>query len=372
MYSLENLNARVDHLLSEGPYPEITPDLEKTSFELFRDHISHAANLNSGYANYVSHWPIPLGEAGRTADLPWLPVSVFKRDPPFSLIPPGQVLRTLLSSATTGQNPSRISLDRQTALRMNRGVVSILRNYIGSDRRPYLVVDIASTNGNAANLGARAAAIRALAPFATSTTYALRGDDLDIDQDAVDSFREVNADFPVIIYGFTSILWANLIRPLLATGQSLGLRKAIVLHSGGWKRLEAEAVSKQEFNSSLANVVGCGADQIIDYYGMVENLGIIYPDCSAGNKHAPVFGSVIVRDPMTLQPVPVGSTGLVQVGSILPTSFPGHLLLTDDLATVVAEGGCSCGRPGIAFRFSGRVPKAEVRGCGNLDRRRVL
>jgi hypothetical protein len=29
--------------------------------------------------------------------------------------------------------------------------------------------------------------------------------------------------------------------------------------------------------------------------------------------------------------------------------------------------GCACGRRGIAFRFVKRVPKAEVRGCGNLE-----
>jgi len=82
------------------------------------------------------------------------------------------------------------------------------------------------------------------------------------------------------------------------------------------------------------------------------------------------FGEVIVRNPLTLQPVAPGEHGIVQVCSVLPTSFPGHLLLTEDMAKVMAYDGCPCGRRGISFRFAGRIPKAEVRGCGNLQSKR--
>jgi phenylacetate-coenzyme A ligase PaaK-like adenylate-forming protein len=134
--------------------------------------------------------------------------------------------------------------------------------------------------------------------------------------------------------------------------------------------LQDQAVEKNVFDEKLAGVFGCSADRVIDFYGMVETVGVIYPDCSAGNKHGPVFGDVIVRDPLTLEPVAAGEHGIVQVCSILPTSFPGHLLLTEDLAQVIAYDGCLCGRRGVSFRFAGRVPKAELRGCGNLDSKR--
>ena len=64
------------------------------------------------------------------------------------------------------------------------------------------------------------------------------------------------------------------------------------------------------------------ASCIVDFYGMVESVGIIFPDCPQGNKHAPVFGDVIVRNPLTLEPVAGGEHGIVQVCSVLPTSFP--------------------------------------------------
>jgi hypothetical protein len=172
------------------------------------------------------------------------------------------------------------------------------------------------------------------------------------------------------VYGFTFILWNHLVKPLMAEGICLNLPNARIMHSGGWKRLQDQAVEKTVFNEQLARVVGCTPDRIIDFYGMVESVGVIYPDCSAGNKHGPVFGDVIVRNPLTLEPVAAGEHGIVQVCSILPTSFPGHLLLTEDMAQVLAYDGCSCGRRGISFRFAGRIPKAELRGCGNLETRR--
>jgi hypothetical protein len=174
----------------------------------------------------------------------------------------------------------------------------------------------------------------------------------------------------VLVYGFTYMIWTQFIQPLKQRGIKLDLPNACVLHSGGWKRLKEQAVTHDAFDRDVAEVFGCPASNIIDYYGMVENVGVIYPDCEHGNKHVPAFAEVIVRDPLTLAPVAAGDKGLIQVCSVLPTSFPGFLLLTEDMAELIGYDGCSCGRKGPSFRFAGRVPKAEVRGCGNLESKR--
>ena len=144
----------------------------------------------------------------------------------------------------------------------------------------------------------------------------------------------------------------------------------LILNSGGWKRLQHQAVTKDAFVQGVAAVFGCSLDRVIDFYGMVENVGVVYPDCEQGNKHVPAFAGVIIRDTLTLQPVAPGQRGLVQVCSVLPTSFPGFLVLTEDIGEMVYHDGCSCGRRGIAFRFVSRAPKAEVRGCGNIGTNR--
>ena len=224
-------------------------------------------------------------------------------------------------------------------------------------------------------LGARGAAIRGLQPFASEVTYCLKPDEsgnLTLDLDQLRRFAQARRSEQVLVYGFTYILWKYLVKPLLEADISLKMPGVHILHSGGWKLLQAEAVDKKSFNEGLARVFGCSPDRVIDFYGMVENVGVIYPDCAEGNKHVPAFADVIVRDPLTLRPVRQGEQGIVQVCSVLPTSFPGHLLLTEDIAEVVAYDGCRCGRRGTSFRFVGRVPKAEIRGCGNIERTRQL
>ena len=209
-----------------------------------------------------------------------------------------------------------------------------------------------------------------------STTYCLGLDeqgDLTLDRDKLREFAKDRQDTEVLVYGFTFILWNHLVKPLMAEGISPQLAES---PDPAQRRLEAFAGSGRRENTcsieQLARVFGCSPDRIIDFYGMVESVGVIFPDCSEGNKHGPAFGDVIVRNPLTLEPVAAGEHGIVQVCSVLPTSFPGNLLLTEDMAQVIAYDGCPCGRRGISFRFAGRIPKAELRGCGNLQIKRSL
>lgn len=51
--------------------------------------------------------------------------------------------------------------------------------------------------------------------------------------------------------------------------------------------------------------------------------------------------------------------------SLLPRSYPGHSLLTEDMGVLLGEDDCPCGRLGKYVRVTGRVPKAEVRGCSD-------
>lgn len=256
---------------------------------------------------------------------------------------------------------------------MTKGVIAIVQDFIGSNRRPYLVVDVPGSTSGGPELGARGAAIQGLQPFASEVTYCLELDqdgDLTLDRDKLRHFAESQGSSSVLVYGFTYILWKHLVKPLIAENISLGMPGVHILHSGGWKLLKEEAVDKKSFDDGVARAFGCSTDRVIDFYGMVENVGVIYPDCSEGNKHVPVFADVLVRNPLTLKEVSEGEHGIVQVCSVLPTSFPGNLLLTEDIAEIVSYDGCRCGRRGTCFRFVGRVAKAELRGCGNIDRKR--
>ena len=59
--------------------------------------------------------------------------------------------------------------------------------------------------------------------------------------------------------------------------------------------------------------------------------------------------------------------GLIQIISLLPTSYPGHSIITEDQGAIFGEDDCKCGRSGKYFKVFGRIPKSEIRGCGNID-----
>jgi len=337
---------------------------------LLKRELAYACDRNPGFRNYVEHWPVHFHAAERLADLPYLPVGAFKANPPLALVGANEIKRTLTSSATTGQVPSRVILDAETAKRMTKGVTTIIRDFIGPARRPYLVIDTPENLNTQGELGARGAAIQGLGSFATEVICCLRVDqkgNTSLDLEKVLHCAAKWREAEVLAYGFTYVIWTQLVQPLRRQGITLDIPNVRVLHSGGWKRLEREAVTKDVFIEGVASVFGCSPDRVIDFYGMVENVGVVYPDCERGNKHVPAFAEVVVRNPLTLEPVAVGEQGLVQVCSVLPTSFPGFLVLTDDMAEIIDYNECPCGRRGTSFRFAGRVPKAEVRGCGNLE-----
>ena len=58
--------------------------------------------------------------------------------------------------------------------------------------------------------------------------------------------------------------------------------------------------------------------------------------------------------------------GLIQLFSLLPTSYPGHNILTEDIGEITEENNCKCGIKGKCFLVHGRAKEAELRGCGDV------
>lgn len=370
MTLLAEIENEVSSLLAAPCYGLAPEQRNSALLSLWRKEIAYACQQSPRFRNYVEQWPIDFRTTEQISELPYLPAAVFKANPPLALVEAENIKRTLTSSSTTGQIPSRVVIDAATARRMTRGVTTIIRDFIGSERRPYLVVDLPESLEPRALLGARSAAIQALNSFAKETVCCLDrdpGGDLCVNLEKLLSFEAAWKETEVLVYGFSHVIWNQFLVPLEEIGVKLHMPRVRVLHSGGWKRLHERSVTKDAFNSGVASLFGCSVDRITDYYGMVEALGTVYPDCERGNKHVPAFGDVIVRDPLTFRPVTSGNRGLVQVSSVLPTSFPGFLVLTDDIAELKGNDGCACGRRGTHFRFIGRAPKTELRGCGNLE-----
>lgn len=299
--------------------------------------------------------------------LPWLPVQLFKHRL-LSSVPQEQVFKTLTSSGTTGQTPSRIVLDKTTAARQTTALARIMQRFVGRARLPMLIIDHAGVIKDRKSFSARGAGILGLANLGREHVYALR-EDMSLDIEAVQAFCQKHAGVPKLLFGFTFMVWQHFVLALEKSGHDtsklVDLSGAVLIHSGGWKKLQDIAVDNAQFKARVRQVAG--DVRVHNFYGMVEQVGSVFVECEAGHLHAPAFADVLVRDPQSFEVLPNGQAGVVQVLSCLPSSYPGHSLLTEDLGTVLGEDDCACGRRGRYFHIHGRIPRAEVRGCSDTQ-----
>lgn len=274
----------------------------------------------------------------------------------------GNAVKTMKSSGTTGRQ-SRIYLDRDNAARQSKALVRIVSSFTGSAKRlPMLIIDSRSTASGRLEFSARTAGIRGFSMLGRDVTYALN-DDLSLDWETVNNFALRHKGETVLLFGFTFVVWAQAVLKAKERGLSVEM-KGLLVHGGGWKKLADQAVSRSSFAKGVSQVFGSEM-RSCDYYGMVEQTGSICMECEYGNLHASVLSQINIVDPNTIRSVPFGEEGLIVSTSLLPTSYPGHILLTEDVGRLLGEDDCPCGRKGRYFEVLGRQRGAEIRGCSD-------
>jgi hypothetical protein len=210
-------------------------------------------------------------------------------------------------------------------------------------------------------LTARGAGVLGMMKLGARATFAL-DEGLETQIETVRAFVEKFGGQPFLIFGFTFLVWTNLYQ-VFADGE-LDLSNATLIHSGGWKKMEADKVDNDEFRSRLA--ARFNLTQVYNFYGFVEQIGSIFLEGEPGLLYPPNFTDVVIRDPLTWEALPPGKEGVIQVLSLLPRSYPGHSTLTEDIGVVELATNRPNGRQGKALRILGRVPKAELRGCSDV------
>ena len=294
---------------------------------------------------------------------PFLPVSIFK-ELELRSVPEDQIRRQLTSSGTTGQKVSRIYLDAETSTNQQRALCEIVGEYIGEKRIPMLIIDSPDVLRDRSKYSARGAGIMGFSMMASKRFYAL-DNDMNLDMDSIRAFVEIAEGGPCFAFGFTYMIWQYFYGGLMAVPQEErpDLSNCYLIHGGGWKKLVDQAVSNDEFKAGLKEA--CGIEKVSDYYGMAEQTGSIFMECECGHLHASSYSDICAIDPMDFTEKPVGEWGLLALTSTLPRSYPGHKLLTEDWGRILGDGDCPCGRPGKYFEISGRIKKAEIRGCSD-------
>lgn len=299
-------------------------------------------------------------------DLPFLPVRLFK-EYSLSSIHKENVAKTMTSSGTTGQSVSKIFLDKTTSALQLKALTKIVGDHIGSKRMPMIILDTYGVLQNREMFSARGAGIRGFSIFGKDIFYALN-DEMELDISGLIEFIDKHKKEKIFLFGFTFMIWQHFYERLKSMSIKIDLSNGILIHGGGWKKLAELNISTEKFKQSLFSV--CKITRIYDYYGMVEQTGSIYVECDCGHLHASNLSDVIIRREKDFSVAEIGETGIIEVVSVLPHSYPGHILLTEDEGVILGEDDCACGRKGKYFKVKGRIMNAEIRGCSDTYAKR--
>jgi len=331
--------------------------LNKHLTSLTKHHYEHCPE----YKNILDSLNFDINEIKDYESIPFLPVRLFKNYELKSVIKE-DVVKTLTSSGTTGQQVSKIFLDKQTSSMQSKILTKIVCSFLGKQRVPMIILDSSAVIKNRIMFSARGAGILGFSIFGTDRLYAL-DENMQLNVDAIKAFLEKHKGETIFLFGFTFMIWQHFYKELKVNGYKPDLSNGVLIHGGGWKKLVSEAVNPQDFNKALNDA--CGINHVYDYYGMVEQTGSICVECDCGHLHTSIFSDVICRRPKDFSICDYGEEGIIEVISVLPESYPGHVLLTEDTGVVLGEDDCPCGRKGKYFKINGRIKNAEIRGCSD-------
>lgn len=370
----------IDDFYNIEPYQlnkeEKSEMLTKELVELTRIHQDKCPE----YARFLKAIVYKEDDVKTPADIPFFPVRTFK-DVDLLSIPREEVFKTMTSSGTTGQRVSKIFVDKETAMIQQKVMIKILSDYWGKKRLPMLVIDSKETVRNRTQFTARGAAIMGLQIVARDIVYALN-EDMSLNEEAVRGFLEKYSGQRFIIFGFTFIVWQHFYQAVRSLDDAredkegfhddaredkgitdYDFSEAFLMTGGGWKKLVSESISQDEFKKRMNEKFGI--NHFLDHYAMVEQTGCICAECECGHLHASNYSDVFIRDPEDFSIKGIGEKGIIQTVSVLPHSYPGHSLLTEDEGIILGEDDCPCGRKGKYIQILGRLKSAELRGCSD-------
>ena len=360
----------IEELLNLPPFG-IGPEKKSRIFsKAFQSAFQHHWQNNQEFRKICQNLGFTLEKpVNDLAEYPYLPAGLFKNKNLVS-VPKKNIKSQLYSSATSGA-PSIIHVDHITTRRQIQASTKVIAEYIGTHRRPFLILDEDPTLRRSPEITARSAATRGFLIFASSAEYFLAEQDNNLTLDKAALIQRLDVcekkQIEICIFGFTYILYTHLIKPLLKEKYLFTLSgRSKVIHIGGWKKLENQKVSRSKFLKDVGSALGIPPSNVLDFYGFTEQMGLVYGSRADEPKSVPLYSEILIRDFSSLKPSKDGEIGLVQFLTPVPHSYPGISILTDDIGRIVRRGKARKDRYGTQFEILGRAKKAEIRGCGDI------
>lgn len=352
----------LNELMELKPYSLAKAEKSAILTQMLTDLTVHHYECCREYRNILDGMGFdPYGTIRHYDELPMIPVRMFK-EMPLKSVPEDALAKSMSSSGSSGQKVSKLYLDRQTAIAQQNVGIKITSGFLGIKRMPFIIVDSPSVIKSREAYSARGAAALFFSLFGSDRIYALK-DDMSLDVEAVTAFLEKHSGQQILLFGFTFMVWQHLYCALRDMGMKLDFHDGLLIHGGGWKKLESMKVSAQTFKEKLQEQ--CNIGHVYNEYGMAEQSGTIYFECEYGHLHTSIFSDVSTRRGTDLSMCEFGEPGMMELVSVLPHSYPGHVLLSEDEGVICGEDDCPCGRLGKYFKINGRLKNAELRGCSD-------
>jgi hypothetical protein len=292
-------------------------------------------------------------------NITFLPTRIFK-DYDLISVNKKKIIKKIYSSGTNGKT-SKIYLSKENADLQSKVLNYNFSKIIGLKRLPMLIIDKKESITRGFETNARGIAISGFLKFSKNVTFALDSKD-NLNIKIVKKFFEKNKNNQIIVFGFTFLIWDKLLKNLIKNKIILNSYDSLLLHGGGWKKLEDQKIHNNKFKKIIKKYLNIKRTH--NYYGMVEQAGSIFFECEKSFFHTTIFSDIIIRD-NDLKICSFKKKGLVQLLSIIPQSYPGHSILSEDIGKIIGEDDCKCGANGKYFKIYGRLQKSEIRGCSD-------
>tara|TARA_Y100000741_G_C18218611_1_gene544853 strand:+ start:303 stop:1352 length:1050 start_codon:yes stop_codon:yes gene_type:complete len=322
--------------------------------ELFKHHNKKCPQIK----NFLDKNNINIDKIKDIEKIPYLPVKIFK-ELDLKSIKNDEVFKVLKSSGTSG-NLSKIFLDKKNSLNQTKVLNKIITYLFGKKRMPMLIVDSKEVFSDRNNFSARAAAILGFSFMGRDHTYLLNND-FSFNYKIYENFKRKYFNQKFLIFGLTHLIWEKLLNNKNLKNENF--TNSILLHGGGWKKLNELRISNTKFNKKLFQKFNL--KKIHNYYGMVEQTGSIFLECEKCNSFITSNYSDILIRGKKFEILDSHKEGFIQLISLIPTSYPGNSILSDDLGMIV-ENDCTCKKLGKRFKVNGRILNSEIRGCSNV------
>ncbi len=297
--------------------------------------------------------------------LPVLPTTYFKAHRMFSM-PERKLMIKATSSGTRGKK-SEIGLEWGAILAGAKMILRVAHEIGAFSIVPtnYLVLGYQPHKGNETAVTKTATGYTHLTPI-LRREYALKWKDggYQVDFEGLIGALErySRSRFPTRFMGFPSYTWF-LMEKLKERGLRFPLAKGSQIYlGGGWKQFYKEQVDKEVFYALAKECFDIDESRIQESFGAVEHP-IWYAHCREHHFHVPVYSRVIIRDVETLEPVPYGQVGLVNLLTPMVWGCPLLSVMTDDLGVLHDAESCSCGAAAPWLEIIGRVGMVDIKTC---------